>query len=306
MKNYYSVFKRLVKIAPNRPQFILPKLFTLAFIALLLATIVAVILNHFFCFADFGQIGDFFNGIIGPFLSLITILLVYATYQVQKKELTATLEELRKTAESMQDQRKIMEMQEETQRQTRCDNLLFEMLKMYKMDFKDNEKVLYYDIRTYLCEFYKASRIEEAILRYNKTMEDMYKSKEGIDLSPIYEISLFLAERIRDSEKYIIANKIAYQLITIYKSPILGGVIRPEYYKQIREFMIGNLSHLERLILHVVLYIDPYYRMSALSGEIGFLKEKYEIEIMPDNVRIDSKCKYENEVIDIFFLRYFF
>ena len=131
MKNYYSVFKRLVKIAPNRPQFILPKLFSLALIALLLSTIVAVILNHFFCFADFGQIGDFFNGIIGPFLSLITILLVYATYQVQKKELTATLEELRKTAESMQDQKRIMEMQQVTQQQIRCDSIMLKMVEAY-------------------------------------------------------------------------------------------------------------------------------------------------------------------------------
>lgn len=46
---------------------------------------------------DKGQVGDFFNGIVGPVLSFFTIILLYRSYTVQKSELEKTTVALNKS-----------------------------------------------------------------------------------------------------------------------------------------------------------------------------------------------------------------
>lgn len=66
------------------------KNFTLWVVGLTVLMIIVFLgINQLLCIKDFGQLGDFFNGIAAPVLALITIVLLYNSFLVQKEELKA-------------------------------------------------------------------------------------------------------------------------------------------------------------------------------------------------------------------------
>jgi hypothetical protein len=59
-------------------------------------------------YSKYAGVGDYFNGVLSPFLGIITIILIYRTFQLQKQELQKTSqalvlqkEELQKTSEAL-------------------------------------------------------------------------------------------------------------------------------------------------------------------------------------------------------------
>lgn len=74
--------------------------------------------------SDKGTFGDYFNGTLGPFLSLASILLLYTAYRLQKKELEATTKALANQYEQM----KVQLIQT---RLDRLENICFKLLELY-------------------------------------------------------------------------------------------------------------------------------------------------------------------------------
>lgn len=90
--------------------------------------VIFIVINQLLCIKEFGQLGDFFNGIAAPVLSLITIILLYNSFLVQKEELKATREALEQSAKEMQNSSTVMERMEQNAKLERLVSIVFKLL----------------------------------------------------------------------------------------------------------------------------------------------------------------------------------
>lgn len=78
-----------------------------------------------------GQLGDFLGGVVGTFIAIISVLLLFAAYSKQKEQLTVMKSELQATQDELRETRKIAEEQSKTSQQQRFENMLFKLIDNY-------------------------------------------------------------------------------------------------------------------------------------------------------------------------------
>lgn len=150
------------------------KLVIWAFIILGCSLFITVLLIIFkenfkrnFDFTELAALGDYLGGMITAFLTISTILLVYATYRTQQKELSATRKQLEATVEQA-------EISNETMKIQRFETTFFNMVNMHS-DLINNLTLFGREMRgrEVILNFYEQINKEYYYLQFNDHIEDI-------------------------------------------------------------------------------------------------------------------------------------
>lgn len=83
-----------------------------------------------------GLSGDFLGGVLNPILSFFSFLALLFTLRLQRRELTATMHELKKSTEAAQSNVRLFTEQIEAQRLDAFENTFFALLKLFNATFE--------------------------------------------------------------------------------------------------------------------------------------------------------------------------
>lgn len=83
-----------------------------------------------------GLSGDFLGGVLNPILSFFSFLALLFTLRLQRRELTATMEELKKSTEAAQSNVRLFTEQIQAQRLDAFENTFFSLLKVFNTAFE--------------------------------------------------------------------------------------------------------------------------------------------------------------------------
>ncbi|MGE6513358.1 hypothetical protein [Lysinibacillus sphaericus] len=122
--------------------------------------------NQYFDFTELASLGSFLGGIITAFLTFSTILLVFATYKTQQKELAATREQLEETVRQAEITNKTMLKQQfETTffNMINMHNNLVEGLTLYGTTV--NDKDVFINIYEAIESYYKEDSLKSCLQR---------------------------------------------------------------------------------------------------------------------------------------------
>ena len=84
-----------------------------------------------------GLSGDFLGGVLNPVLSFFSFLALLVTLRLQRRELTATMDELKKSTLAAEANVRLFTEQIEAQRQDAFENTFFSLLKLFNSTFEN-------------------------------------------------------------------------------------------------------------------------------------------------------------------------
>jgi mannitol-specific phosphotransferase system IIBC component len=183
---------------------------------------VFLIINKLLCIKDFGQLGDFFNGIAAPVLSLVTIILLYNSFLVQKEELKATRIALEQSTKEMQNSAAIMERTEQNAKLERLENIVFKLLEKYEANrsgfyvLSNGVKLIKLNGIDGLNAIYRTISNSTTINILRKRLNDDSIQAEK---TPAFINSLIKAyfSELQKREDYNLIKNLVYKFIPVYK-----------------------------------------------------------------------------------------
>lgn len=136
--------------------------------------------NLYFDFTELASLGSFLGGIITAFLTFSTILLVFATYKTQQKELAATREQLEETVRQA-------EITNETMLKQQFETTFFNMISMHN-NLVDGLTLYNQEIkgRDVFIRLYELINGEHYNVTYEKFLGDLIKRNKD-DFTNLYE-----------------------------------------------------------------------------------------------------------------------
>ncbi len=227
---------------------------------------------------NFGQLGDYFNGIAAPVLSLITIILLYNSFLVQKEELKATREALEQSAKEMQNSSAIMARSEQNAKLERLESIVFKLIDKYENsrdDFniksstaKKGIEVIYNIYKDVMSGYFLPDtglNREEELLKEIPTLNN-----NDVKLNKINQLLGVCFGKIKnnysyDEEYYIKLRPLVYKFIAIYKC-VLHSEIPAEHLDYLK-FAINNSLTREEMFF-VKLFINQLDDLSNLRTEL--------------------------------------
>ncbi len=129
-----KAFEKSIKwVTKNKSTFVFTISVIVVTVSLLIVGYSSCVKEHFGLNSNnFGQLGDFFNGIAAPVLSLITIILLYNSFLVQKEELKTASKALEESVKEMAKSAAIMERTEQNAKLERLESICFKLLDKYE------------------------------------------------------------------------------------------------------------------------------------------------------------------------------
>lgn len=210
---------------------------------------------------NFGQLGDFFNGIAAPVLSLITIILLYNSFLVQKEELTATRQALEQSTKEMQNSVASMERAEQNAKLERLESICFKLLDKYE-DSRNSvwsDRSSKYNIGDYLPRMNTKYHIIKLKLK-------IVNNNNQVDKRMIDQFLNSFIEKLKEENHYNEIKSLVYKFIAIYNC-ILSSKILPEELKYLR-FAINNYLTNEEMFF-VKLFINQLDDLKNLRTELS-------------------------------------
>lgn len=219
-----------------------------------------IIINQLLCIKEFGQLGDFFNGIAAPVLSLITIILLYNSFLVQKEELKTASKALEQSVEEMKKSAAIMERAEQNAKLERLESICFKLLEKYENSRNSiwPNRSTKYNIGDYLPSMNTKHLIIALKLK-------IVNNNNQVDKRMIDQFLNSFIEKLKEENHYNEIKSLVYKFIAIYNC-ILNSKISPEELKYLR-FAINNYLTNEEMFF-VKLFINQLDDLKNLRTEL--------------------------------------
>lgn len=199
--------------------------------ALMLAVFLGI--NQLLCIKDFGQLGDFFNGIAAPVLALITIVLLYNSFLVQKEELKAATKAIEQSTEEMKRSAEIMDRTEQNAKLERVESFTLKLLERYDVN-RTNFGVYFENNKTIGIEALK--HIKNYL--FSEYLIHLYAHQHGAKNIPISgtkewfdHVNKLLSsqfEILSSQSYYTDLKKLVYNLVAIYRSMLSSNLTKEE------------------------------------------------------------------------------
>lgn len=249
--------------------------------------ILFILVNQLLKIEQFGQLGDFFNGIAAPVLSLITIILLYNSFLVQKEELKATRQALEQSTQEMKNSAAIMERTEQNAKLERLESIVFKLLEICdnkRQNIQLSDTISSFDVlygkRNDTLHYVGSEATKYwfmKVIREQKVENNAKKIPELI-------ASNFESLKNIDDEFFKSLRSFAYSFVAIYKC-ILHSKISADQLDYLR-FAINNYVTREEMFL-VKLFINQVDDLSNLRTELE-----------PFGITSTSEAIYEQHIKD--------
>ncbi|MGV3597527.1 MAG: hypothetical protein ACO1PI_06630 [Bacteroidota bacterium] len=243
---------------------------------------------------NFGQLGDYFNGIAAPVLSLITIILLYNSFLVQKEELKATREALEQSAKEMQNSSTVMERMEQNAKLERLVSIVFKLLDKYEnsrdkftvysetAQFIDHKGI---DALKHVKDIYLKPNINQSSLRVRQLIDEVvYTYITGTKEQKIDKCLKYIFEDLKGKKFYVELKSLIYKFIAIYKCVLISKIPA----KQLDDLRFAiNIYLTSEEMFFVKLFINQLDDLSNLRTELE-----------PFGIVSTSEAIYEQHVTD--------
>lgn len=214
--------------------------------------ILFIVINQLLCIKEFDKIGNFFNGIAAPILSLITIILLYNSFLVQKEELRDTKLALEQTLQNA--------------KLERLENIVFKLLEKYE-NSRDNFVI---DNNNKGINAFKKVKNTLLTLCFTNVIAEQHYS--NLELKSVKEREKLVDNLIsgmfntlKKEKYYNDIHSLIYKFIAVYKC-LLNSDISSDKLDYLR-FAINNHLTKEEMFF-VKLFINQLDDLSNLSTEL--------------------------------------
>ncbi len=224
-----------------------------------------IVINQLLCIKEFDKIGNFFNGIAAPVLSLITIILLYNSFLVQKEELKTASDALKQSVEEMKNSAAIMERTEQNAKLERLESIVFKLLEKYE-NSRDNFVI---DNNKGINAFKTVKNTLLTLCFTNAIAEQHYSNLELKSVKErdklVDKLINAMFNTLKKEKYYNDIQSLIYKFIAVYKC-ILHSNIPSDKLDYLR-FAINNHLTKEEM-LFVKLFINQLDDLSNLRTEL--------------------------------------
>lgn len=276
-----KAFEKSIKwVTKNKSTFVFTISVIVVTVSLLIVGYSSCVKEHFGLNSNnFGQLGDFFNGIAAPVLSLITIILLYNSFLVQKEELKTASKALEESVKEMAKSAAIMERSEQNAKLERLESICFKLLDKYE---NSRDKIWpNRNTNQNIGDYLPGMTTKHLFITLKLKIAD---NNNQVDKKMIDQFLNSFIDKFKEQNYYKEIQSLVYKFLAIYNC-ILNSKMSVEQLQYLR-FAINNYLTEEEMFF-VRLFINQLNDLSNLRTELE-----------PFGIVSTSEAIYENHIKD--------
>lgn len=276
-----KAFEKSIKwVTKNKSTFVFTISVIVVTVSLLIVGYLSCVKEHFGLNSNnFGQLGDFFNGIAAPVLSLITIILLYNSFLVQKEELKTASKALEESVKEMAKSAAIMERSEQNAKLERLESICFKLLDKYE---NSRDKIWpNRNTNQNIGDYLPGMTTKHLFITLKLKIAD---NNNQVDKKMIDQFLNSFIDKFKEQNYYKEIQSLVYKFLAIYNC-ILNSKMSVEQLQYLR-FAINNYLTEEEMFF-VRLFINQLNDLSNLRTELE-----------PFGIVSTSEAIYENHIKD--------